>query len=98
MMPTQILPAQDHAGKRMPMCQYPQTMHDFQPLATATQTVDGVTVSKTLVACTRCGAALMEEPEPDFDNGRGPAQVNQAAPDGSILRTWADARAPEGGS
>ena len=48
-MPHQILAAVNHDGKPMPMCKYPEHMHDFQSLDQQTQSI---------LACTKCGAEL----------------------------------------
>ena len=57
-MPHQILAAVNLDGKRMPMCKYPEQMHDFQSIGQRTDTVDGVTVAQSILACTKCGAEL----------------------------------------
>jgi len=57
-MPHQILAAVNHDGKPMPMCKYPEHMHDFQSLDQRTDAVDGVTVAQSILACTKCGAEL----------------------------------------
>ena len=62
-MPTHILPALDRNGKRMPMCHYPDTMHDFQPMPLDPG-------GSHVAACRRCGARLTEIPAAEAPIGR----------------------------
>lgn len=87
-MSHQILAAVNADGKRMPMCHYPDQMHDFDALPTATIHRDGVTTTASLIACRYCGAELCVA---DSDAAAAtPSQSNRITDDGSAVRYWDD--------
>lgn len=96
-MPHQILAAVNLDGKRMPMCKYPEQMHDFQRLAQRIDTVDGVPVEQSILACTKCGAELRGDSRAVNQESDGLPADSAASPDpwppgtsssDGVLRYW----------
>ena len=79
-MPNQILAAVNLAGKRMPMCSYPEQMHEFQSFGDA------------VVACRHCGAQL--RPLPEGISEKGYPGETALLSDGAVVRYW-DERGPK---
>lgn len=91
-MPHQILAAVNHDGKRMPMCIYPQQMHEFVPLVTTTDTEDTFQMTLHTFACRHCGAELRAWEDPLGHDGERPPD-----PGDSNLRNIGHYRRAPGG-
>jgi len=102
-MPHQIVAAVNAAGKRMPMCSYPEQMHNFQAIGLPTTTDDGGTRWSAMVACTRCGAELrLATDRPWVEDAAArcaripledinpPEEAAKESPDDPVVRYWPD--------